>query len=129
VFLHGFQSDRRVWQTDMQRWMDLSPQPTIGIAFAGMGSEGDFLGSGDSPLTAKQYAFHTMEALDALGLYGKDLALYGHSMGGASVLQMGLATDRMVAAGADRPTVDYVLLSRRPAATRCPSSPKGCWRA
>jgi pimeloyl-ACP methyl ester carboxylesterase len=120
VFLHGFQSDRRVWQTDMQRWMDLSPQPTIGIAVAGMGSEGGFLGSGDSPLTAKQYAFQTMEALDALGLYGKDLVLYGHSMGGAAVLQMGLATDRMVAAGADRPAVDYVLLEPAPSGDSVP---------
>jgi hypothetical protein len=125
VFLHGFQSDRRVWQTDMQRWMDLSAQPTIGIAFAGMGSEGGFLGSGDSPLTAKQYAFHTMEALDALGLYGKDLALYGHSMGGAAVLQMGLATDRMVAAGADRPPVDYVLLQPAPSGDSVPFLTEG----
>ena len=37
--------DRRVWATDMQRWMDLSGEPTLGVAFAGMGSEGDFLGS------------------------------------------------------------------------------------
>jgi len=125
VFLHGFQSDRRVWQTDMQRWMDLSPQPTIGIAVAGMGSEGDFLGSGDSPLTAKQYAFHTMEALDALGLYGKDLGLYGHSMGGAAVLQLGLATDRMVAAGATRPRVDYVLLQPAPSGDSVPFLTEG----
>jgi hypothetical protein len=125
VFLHGFQSDRRVWETDMQRWMDLSPQPTVGIAVAGMGSEGDFLGSGASPLTAKQYAFHTMEALDDLGLYGKDLVLYGHSMGGASVLQMGLATDRMVAGGAYPPSVDYVLLQPAPSGDSVPFLTEG----
>jgi len=125
VFLHGFQSDRRVWESDMQRWMDLSAEPTIGIAMAGMGSEGDFLGSGASPLTAKQYAFHTMEALDALGLYGKELNLYGHSMGGAAVLQVGLATDRMVGAGADRPDVNYVLLEPAPTGDSVPFLTEG----
>jgi len=125
VFQHGFQSDRRVWAADMQRWMDLSPEPTIGIAFAGMGSEGDFLGSGASPLTAKQYAFHTMEALDELGLYGKELNLYGHSMGGAAVLQMGLATDRMVDSGASRPTVSYVLLQPAPTGDSVPFLTQG----
>jgi pimeloyl-ACP methyl ester carboxylesterase len=125
VFQHGFQSDRRVWATDMQRWMDLSPEPTLGIAFAGMGSEGDFLGSGASPLTAKQYAFHTMEALDALGLYGKELNVYGHSMGGAAVLQAGLATDRMVEAGATRPTVNYVLLEPAPTGDSVPFLTEG----
>jgi hypothetical protein len=125
VFLHGYQSDRRVWATDMQRWMNLSAEPTIGIAFAGMGSEGDFLGSGDSPLTAKQYAFHTMEALDVLGLYGKDINLYGHSMGGAAVLQAGLATDRMVDGGATRPTVNYVLLQPAPTGDSVPFLTEG----
>jgi hypothetical protein len=120
VFLHGYQSDRRVWETDMQRWMGLSPQPTIGIALSGMGSEGGFLGSGASPLTAKQYAFDTMEALDRLGLYGKHLDLYGHSMGGAALLQMGLATDRMVQAGATRPDVSYVLLQPAPSGDSVP---------
>jgi hypothetical protein len=127
VFQHGFQSDRRVWTTDMQRWMELSPEPTIGIAFAGMGSEGDFLGSGASPLTAKQYAFHTMEALDALGLYGKELNLYGHSMGGAAVLQAGLATDWMVEAGATRPNVNYVLLEPAPTGDSVPFLTEGFW--
>jgi pimeloyl-ACP methyl ester carboxylesterase len=120
VFLHGYQSDRRVWETDMQRWMELSPEPTIGIAFGGMGSEGDFLGSGAAPLTPRQYAFSTMEALDSLGLYGRELNLYGHSMGGAALLQMGLATDEMVAAGATRPDVNYVLLQPAPSGDSVP---------
>jgi pimeloyl-ACP methyl ester carboxylesterase len=127
VFQHGFQSDRRVWTADMQRWMDLSPEPAIGIAIAGMGSEGDFLGSGPAPLTAKQYAFHTMEALDALGLYGKELNLYGHSMGGAAVLQAGLATDRMVQAGDTRPNVNYVLLEPAPTGDSVPFLTEGPW--
>jgi pimeloyl-ACP methyl ester carboxylesterase len=127
VFQHGFQSDRRVWAADMQRWMDLSPEPAIGIAIAGMGSEGDFRGSGPSPLTAKQYAFHTMEALGALGLYGKELNLYGHSMGGAAVLQAGLATDRMVEGGTTRPNVNYVLLEPAPTGDSVPFLTEGPW--
>jgi pimeloyl-ACP methyl ester carboxylesterase len=125
VFMHGYQSDRRVWTTDMQQFMDLSPEPTIGIAFAGMGSEGDFLGSGDSPLAPKQYAFDTMEALDRLGLYGKDLTVYGHSLGGAAALQMGLATDRMMAKGGPRPDVDYVLLEPAPSGDSVPFLTRG----
>src|SRR5262249_59106182 len=91
LFMHGYQSTRAVWDTDMQKWMDASPEPVIGISIAGMGSEGNFMGNGDSMFTAKQYAFDTMAVLDRLGLYGKELNLVGHSMGGAAVLQMGLA--------------------------------------
>jgi len=126
VFLHGYQSDRGVWTQSMQDFMDMSGHDTIGIAFSGMGAEGDFLGSGASPLTAKQYAFHTMAAMDALGLYGKDLTLYGHSMGGAAALQMALATERMVAAGeAERPDVKYVLLQPAPSGDSVPFLTQG----
>jgi pimeloyl-ACP methyl ester carboxylesterase len=120
LFLHGYQSTREVWQSDMQAWMDRSQGPVIGIAMGGMGSEGHFLGSGESMLTPRQYAFHTMEALDRLGLYGKELNVVGHSMGGAAALQMGLATERLVAAGADRPDVRYVLLEPAPSGDSVP---------
>jgi pimeloyl-ACP methyl ester carboxylesterase len=71
-------------------------------------------------LSPRQYAFHTMEALDRLGLYGKELDVIGHSMGGAAALQMGLATERLVAAGAERPEVRYVLLEPAPAGDSVP---------
>jgi pimeloyl-ACP methyl ester carboxylesterase len=61
-----------------------------------------------------------MEALDRLGLYGKDLDIIGHSMGGAAALQMGLATERLVAAGAEQPDVRYVLLEPAPAGDSVP---------
>jgi pimeloyl-ACP methyl ester carboxylesterase len=120
LFLHGYQSTREVWEGEMQAWMDRAEGPVIGIAMAGMGSEGHFLGSGDAMLTPRQYAFHTMEALDRLGLYGKDLDVIGHSMGGAAALQMGLATERLVADGAQRPDVRYVLLEPAPAGDSVP---------
>jgi hypothetical protein len=121
VFLHGYQSDRGVWTHDMQDFMDMSGPDTLGIALAGMGSEGGFLGSGASPLTPRQYAFHTMSALDALGLYGKDLTILGHSMGGAAAMEMGLATERMVAQGlSERPEVSYVLLEPAPSGDSVP---------
>ena len=120
LFLHGYQSTREVWDGEMQAWMDRAQGPVIGIAMAGMGSEGHFLGSGDSMLTPRQYAFHTMEALDRLGLYGKDLDVVGHSMGGAAALQMGLATERLVAGGAEKPDVRYVLLEPAPAGDSVP---------
>jgi pimeloyl-ACP methyl ester carboxylesterase len=120
LFLHGYQSTREVWEGEMQAWMDRAQGPVIGIAMAGMGSEGHFLGSGDSMLTPRQYAFHTMEALDRLGLYGKDLDVVGHSMGGAAALQMGLATERLVAEGASRPDVRYALLEPAPAGDSVP---------
>jgi hypothetical protein len=120
LFLHGYQSTREVWDGEMQAWMDRAEGPVIGIAMAGMGSEGHFLGSGEAMMTPRQYAFHTMEALDRLGLYGKDLDVVGHSMGGHGALQMGLATERLVAAGAERPDVRYVLLEPAPAGDSVP---------
>src|SRR5262249_22967196 len=78
VFLHGYQSDRGVWRQDMQDWMDLANGDTIGIAFAGMGSEDNHLGTGDYPFTPKQYAGYTLEAVERLGLWGKDLNVIGH---------------------------------------------------
>jgi pimeloyl-ACP methyl ester carboxylesterase len=51
-----------------------------------------------------------MEQLDQLGLYGKQLTVVGHSMGGAAGLQMGLTIDEMRPA-AERPEMRYVLLA------------------
>ena len=110
LFLHGYQSTRAVWQQEMQDWMQQAPGDTIGIAFAGMGSEGTTLGFGGAPITPRQYAFQTMEQLDQLGLYGKELTVVGHSMGGAAGLQMGLTIDAM-RPPAERPEMRYVLLA------------------
>jgi pimeloyl-ACP methyl ester carboxylesterase len=93
----------------MQTWMNQSEGDTIGIAFSGMGSEGNALGSGLNPFTSRQYAFQTMETLDALGLYGKDLNVIGHSMGGAAGMEMGLAIDALHPV--DPPDVRYVLIA------------------
>lgn len=109
VFLHGYQSTRGVWPQEMQKWMELSSSPTIGMAFAGMGNEGHGLGDGQYPFYPRQYAFQTMETLDLLGLYGKDLNIIGHSMGGAAALDMGITIDEI--GGANPPHVRYVLLA------------------
>lgn len=121
LFMHGYQSTRGVWTPTMQDWMNATvdesgqPLPVIGVAIAGMGSEGDFIGSPDVPYTPKQYAFSAMETLDLLGLYRADLNVFGHSMGGAAAMQMGLAFDRMPAGVRGGTDVDYVLL--QPAAS------------
>jgi len=109
VFLHGYQSTRQVWTQEMQNWMQLSDDPTIGIALGGMGNEGHGLGSGQYPFYPRQYAFQTMETLDLLGLYGKDLNVVGHSMGGAAAMHMGITIDEM--GGANPPHMRYVLLA------------------
>jgi pimeloyl-ACP methyl ester carboxylesterase len=120
LFLHGYQSNREVWAADMQTWMDAAAGDTIGISMAGMGSEGHFLGNGDSPLTPRQYGFHTLEALDRMGLFGKELNVVGHSMGGAAALQMGLAIESLTADGRPRPDVRYVLAEPAPAGDSVP---------
>ena len=109
VFLHGYQSTREVWTPEMQTWMNQSEGDTIGIAFAGMGSEGNALGTGLNPYTPRQYGFQTMEALDALGLYGKDLNVIGHSMGGAAAMHIGMTVDAR--GGPNPPHMRYVLLA------------------
>jgi pimeloyl-ACP methyl ester carboxylesterase len=111
LFLHGYQSTREVWNRDMQDWMNLSNGDSIGIAMAGMGSEGDALGTGSSPFTPRQYASHTLEALDRLGLFGKEINVVGHSMGGAAAMEMGLAVDELAAGGLEHPDMRYVLLA------------------
>jgi pimeloyl-ACP methyl ester carboxylesterase len=109
VFLHGYQSTRQVWNQEMGNWMQLSDEPTIGFAFGGMGNEGDGLGSGQYPFYPRQYAFQTMETLDLLGLYGKDINVIGHSMGGAAAMYMGIAVDEM--GGPNPPHMRYILLA------------------
>jgi hypothetical protein len=134
-FMHGYQSDRGVWLPLMQDWMDASGAPAIGIAMAGMGSEGHYVGSGasqqtfltntgpvTSPYSPKQYGFSALEVMNTLGLFGREINVIGHSMGGAAALHLGLAVDALEAdpAVAGEARMRYVLLAPAPSGDSVP---------
>ncbi len=113
-FMHGYQSNRTVWEPELARWDDLVDGDSISIAVGGMGAEGHFAGTGASPLTPKQYAFQMLSAMDLLGLGGKQkVNVIGHSMGGAAAYEMGRALADRVAAGlpGEPPPMSFVLLA------------------
>jgi pimeloyl-ACP methyl ester carboxylesterase len=92
VMLHGFQSNKEIWDSTADQWTD---SQSVGIALDGFGGNGMARSDASSPYTPKQYAFQMLESLDALGLLGgKPLQVVGHSMGGAATAEMAVALDK-----------------------------------
>ncbi len=97
VFLHGFQSNKEIWDATTPAW--LGPN-SFGVALDGFGSDGSARTDGSAPYTPRQYAFQVFECLDALGFLSQgSLKVVGHSMGGAAAGELAVALDKAGHAG------------------------------
>jgi pimeloyl-ACP methyl ester carboxylesterase len=113
-FMHGYQSNRAVWEPELARWDELVQGDSVSIAAGGMGAEGHFAGTGASAFTPKQYAFQTLSAMDLLGLGRRQkVNVIGHSMGGAAAYEMGRALASRAAARlpGEPPPMSFVLIA------------------